>query len=59
MHFLSGCFHTMAYTCDLLPALWKFKSITEAVLYVNKQNAIFYQWRYEKKLKEYIDNGSI
>lgn len=59
MHILSSCFHTMAYTCDILVALWRKKSIVDAVLYVNRANAVFYQARYEKKLNEYIENGRI
>ena len=59
MHILSGCFHSMAYVTDLLVALCKYLSIAEAVLYVNRFNAVFYQARYERKLKEYIDNGYV
>ena len=59
MSFLSSCFHTMAYIVDLLAALYRFGSIHKAVLYVNLHNSSFYLERYEKKLKEYINNGFI
>lgn len=59
MRIFSSLFHTMAFTCDILYHLWKGKSLTEAVLYVNRSNALFYQFRYEKKLREYDNNGKI